>query len=258
VDADKNIKNRCGNEEKKSPIVKGSVDNFLENLKLVVDGIATIFGKNCEVVLHDLRSPDRSIVAIANGHVTGRKIGDSVIGAPLRDKGLKAIIEQNKTQSIVSNYITHTRDGRRLKSTTIVFRNQKGMPKIGLCINLDLTEFTRANELLDKICMNTKKIRPEKPGSEYEEQDKPGQDVATIMQGIVEEAISGIQEPFRLAEKAEKIKVIKTMRERGLFLLKGGVDYAAGAVGISRFTVYNYLKELQYRKDNNGWSNKRE
>jgi len=52
--------------------VKGSVDNFLESLKPVVDGIATMFGKNCEVVLHDLRNLERSIVAIANGHVTGR------------------------------------------------------------------------------------------------------------------------------------------------------------------------------------------
>jgi len=56
----------------KSPIVKGSVDNFLENLKPVVDGIDTIFGKNCAVVLHDLRNLERSIVAIDNGHVTGR------------------------------------------------------------------------------------------------------------------------------------------------------------------------------------------
>jgi len=248
VDADKKIKNRCGNEEKKSPIVKGSVDNFLENLKLVVDGIATIFGKNCEVVLHDLRNPDLSIVAIANGHVTGRKIGDSVVGAPSEDKGLRTIIDQDETQNIVSDCITHTRDGRRLKSTTIVFRNFKGTPKVALCLNLDLTEFTRAEELLTEICMNAEKIGPEKPGSGSEKHDSLGQDVGTIMQNIVEEAISGIQKPFRLAEKAEKIKVIKIMRERGLFLLKGGVDYAAGILDISRFTVYNYLKEIKYRK----------
>ena len=243
-------RDKSGSEDLQGIKLKGSIDNFLEGLKPIVNGIATMFGNNCEVVLHDLRNPDKSIVAISNGHVTGRKIGDSVIGAPLDDKGLKAIISKGETHSVVNNYITHTRDGRRMKSTTIIFRNQKRIPKIALCINLDLTEFSRANELLGEICMNTERTKPKKPGSEYQEQDKPDQDVSTMMQEIVEQAISGIKGPFRLGEKAEKIDAIETMRERGLFLLKGGVDYAAGALGISRFTVYNYLKELQYRKDN--------
>ena len=41
-------------------------------------GIASKFGPNCEVVVHDLATndPERSIVAIENGHVTGRKVGD--------------------------------------------------------------------------------------------------------------------------------------------------------------------------------------
>ena len=40
--------------------------------------IAEHFGKNCEVVIHDLTgSYDHTIVAIWNGHVTGREIGGS-------------------------------------------------------------------------------------------------------------------------------------------------------------------------------------
>ena len=39
-------------------------------------GIAQQFGSNCEVVVHDLDSNDveHSIVAIENGHVSGRRI----------------------------------------------------------------------------------------------------------------------------------------------------------------------------------------
>lgn len=41
-------------------------------------GLAAQFGSNCEIVIHDLESNDveHSIVAIENGYITGRKLGD--------------------------------------------------------------------------------------------------------------------------------------------------------------------------------------
>ena len=46
----------------------------LQFLFQLARGIAGQFGPNCEVVVHDLASndPESSIVAIENGHVTGR------------------------------------------------------------------------------------------------------------------------------------------------------------------------------------------
>jgi len=226
------------------PIIKSSIDNFLENIRLVVDGIASIFGKHCEVVLHDLRKPECSIVAIANGHVTGRKIGGPIIGGPIDDKGLKAVLEQAERTNIVSNYITRTRDGRTLKSTTVIFRNSKGIPIIALCINLDLTEFNRASELLNSISQTKDEIGSGE--TRPVEQNSLHGDVAVIIKSIVDDAIANLDKPIHLAEKEDKLKAIKMMYERGLFLVKGGVEYAAKALGVSRFTVYNYLKELAY------------
>ena len=47
----------------------------LQFLLTLAKGIASQFGPNCEVVVHDLATndPERSIVAIENGHVTGRQ-----------------------------------------------------------------------------------------------------------------------------------------------------------------------------------------
>ena len=49
----------------------------MDALKQVAKGIAGHFGSSCEVVIHELseRSADSSIVAIENGHVSGRKAG---------------------------------------------------------------------------------------------------------------------------------------------------------------------------------------
>ena len=51
---------------------------LLELLEQIAKAIAAQFGSNCEVVLHELsgKSTYSSIVAIENGHVTGRKVGD--------------------------------------------------------------------------------------------------------------------------------------------------------------------------------------
>ena len=50
----------------------------LQFLFQLAKGISRQFGPNCEVVVHDLASndPETSIVAIENGHVSGRKVGD--------------------------------------------------------------------------------------------------------------------------------------------------------------------------------------
>ena len=120
------------------PQIEGSVENFIENLTLIVEGIANTFGKNCEVVLHDLRQPEKSIIAIKNSHVSGRKVGGPIIGGPAEDKGLQIIYDRAEKESVVSNYMTRTANGRSLKSTTMLFRNDKGKPIVALCINMRL------------------------------------------------------------------------------------------------------------------------
>jgi predicted transcriptional regulator YheO len=233
-------------KQKRSPRITGTVESFLENLRVVVEGIASIFPDNCEVVLHDLRHPEHSIVAIANGHVSGRKIGGPIIGGPLDDKGLKIILDGASTQNIVSNYTSQTRDGRKLKSTSIFFRNAKGVLVIALCMNLDLTEFRRAKDLLEDICSNEEKGILKK--TNLKGPDKVNNNVSQIIKNIVDEATIGLKEPIRDAKRNHKLAAIKIMYERGLFFVRGGVDYAARALGVSRFTIYNYLREFEYRQ----------
>lgn len=50
---------------------------LLDLLEQIAKAIAAQFGSNCEVVIHELsgKSAYSSIVAIENGHVTGRKVG---------------------------------------------------------------------------------------------------------------------------------------------------------------------------------------
>ena len=75
----------------------------LQFLFQLARGIAGQFGPNCEVVVHDLASndPESSIVAIENGHVTGRKVGDGpshVVLEALRRGELPLRVTHNDTK----------------------------------------------------------------------------------------------------------------------------------------------------------------
>ena len=52
-------------------------DAIVAALTPVVDGLVATFGPLCEVVLHDYRNPEKSVVALA-GSVTGRAVGGAM------------------------------------------------------------------------------------------------------------------------------------------------------------------------------------
>ena len=97
----------------------------VEFLSRLAKGIAAQFGSNCEVVVHDLESkdPDSTIVAIENGQVSGRKLGDGPSNVVL--KALSS--DPDKLQDHFA-YHTRTEDGRELRSSTVFFRDETGKP----------------------------------------------------------------------------------------------------------------------------------
>ncbi|MGQ0570238.1 MAG: PAS domain-containing protein [Armatimonadota bacterium] len=72
-------------------VSEGNVDQALTVLKPLVEAVGATVGPHCEVVLHDSRAPEKSIVAIWNGAVTGRRVGGPVVGGPKEDVALKLL-----------------------------------------------------------------------------------------------------------------------------------------------------------------------
>ena len=204
--------------------------------------IAEMFGKKCEVLIHDFSNPQHSIIAIENGHVTGRKIGD-----PITDLALatwkKGGYGEKKTDRIV-NYKTKTKDGRMLKSSSVFIRdNQKKI--IGcLCINYDLTEHSMFHKVMDDFCTAI---------DLDEEKSEKGMEIFTdnvneVLENIIQEAIEKIGIPVSLMQKEDKLMVTKIADEKGAFLIKGAITQIAKEINVSRFTIYNYLEEIKASK----------
>ncbi|MEV3855609.1 helix-turn-helix domain-containing protein [Streptomyces sp. NPDC050095] len=47
--------------------------------------------------------------------------------------------------------------------------------------------------------------------------------------------------PLAELDRREKQEVVRVLEARGAFSVRHGVETVAGALGVSRFTVYNYL-----------------
>ena len=95
----------------------------MDALKQIAKGIALQFGPNCEVVIHEIsdKSAYSSIVAIENGHVTGRKVGDGPSHVVLEQLG-----HEDDSVRDQFGYLTRTKDGKILKSTSVYIRDETG------------------------------------------------------------------------------------------------------------------------------------
>ena len=45
--------------------------------------------------------------------------------------------------------------------------------------------------------------------------------------------------------KAHKVDAVRSLKRRGFFMLRDAVEMAARALGVTRFTIYNYLNEIE-------------
>ena len=61
------------------------------------------------------------------------------------------------------------------------------------------------------------------------------------LNGIIQDVLENYGgDPGALA-KDEKTAVVQQLDERGVFLMKGSVEMVAGILGVTRYTVYNYI-----------------
>ena len=87
----------------------------------VAEMLVRTFGADCEVVLHDLDDPEHSVVYVANGAVTGRKVGDSF------DQLVRQVILSHELrEDYVANYYFTAKNGKRIRSSSLLIRGADG------------------------------------------------------------------------------------------------------------------------------------
>ncbi|MEU6367008.1 PAS domain-containing protein [Streptomyces sp. NPDC046931] len=202
-------------------------DAVIAALTPVIDGIAATLGSFCEVVIHDFRRPEHSIVALA-GSVTGRGLGGSMseIGMHLLARGDQARDELN--------YLTRTRDGKMVKSSTMVLRDSSGTVFGALCVNLDITTLNQVHALVGEIA-GVAASPAAVPTTTF------GDDIGAVLDAIVDEHQLRQNKPWAQLGRGERLQLFRDLDRRGVFAVRGAVQQVAARLGVSRASAYNYL-----------------
>lgn len=196
----------------------------------VAEGMVQTFGDLMEVAVHDLRRPESSLIYVA-GTITKRKIG-----APVTNIVLEAIRKYGDECKDIIGYKNITKDGRILKSSTIFVRDNDSI--IGcLCINFDITQLTIHRKQLEQLTAFSDNQQTADTGEFF------ASDITEVLENMIEQVISKVGIPPTLMQKEEKINIVIELDDKGVFLIKGAVDKVATVLGVSRYTIYNYLEE---------------
>lgn len=202
----------------------------LEMLRQLAKGIAAQFGSNCEVVIHEIsdRSAYSSIVAIENGHVSGRKVGDGPSRVVLERLGRPGEDPQDQLC-----YLTRTPDGKILKSSSIYIRDNAGKVCAIFCINYDITALTMAEQAIQGM-LQVDESRKKEPA-------RITLNVSDLLDDLILQADKLVGKPAALMNKEDKIRAIQFLDQSGALLITKSGDKIAKHFGISKYTLYSYL-----------------
>ncbi|MFT9076257.1 helix-turn-helix transcriptional regulator, partial [Ethanoligenens sp.] len=207
----------------------------MEQAEKLVEFLGEILGDAYEVVLQDVNPDNMKIVAIANGHVSGRSIG-----APMTDLSLQMCSDESwKTKDYEGNYVGVTNDGKVLKSSTF-FIKEDGKLLGMLCINQDTSRFQALSEEVLRLggveIPSMKKQKSALPKIE-----NFSENISELTSHAIRDAMGPENQiPLNHLKQSERIKIVAYLEQRGVFMMRGAVSTVAEQLECSEASIYRY------------------
>ncbi|HLR52153.1 MAG TPA: PAS domain-containing protein [Candidatus Avamphibacillus sp.] len=204
------------------------------------DMMVNMFGPRCEVAVHDFSDLQRSLIHIA-GNVTSRKIG-----SPITDLVLNELRKDHADIKDIPSYRTQSSEGKIMKSTTVFLRDEDDKIIGALCTNYDISLLVEMGGEIDQFI-------------DFQEDKNPSEtffnSVHDVIHDMVDQVVHSVNKAPSQMTMEEKIDCVGVLDEKGTFLIKGATEYVAHVLGVSKFTVYNYLNKVrsmnEYQIDEN-------
>ncbi|MEX2029375.1 MAG: PAS domain-containing protein [Anaerolineales bacterium] len=205
-------------------------------LRRLASALSELLKPTCEVVIHDFTDLEHSIICI-EGNLTGRSVGGAATDL------LLSMAQRGDTDKDLESYITSLPNGKGMKSSTVFLRDDRGKAFAAFCVNVDITELIALDRKL-RAFLTTK----ETEGISELFSD----DIRETVQSMVEETLYEIDTPAAAMNREDKIKFVGRLNNKGVFQVKRAVPIVADLLGLSRATIYNYLRELNDRDRRDG------
>lgn len=229
-----------------------SRQSILNEYIRLVGFLEKILSSDYELVLNDISNPDASIIAVANGHITNRKVG-----GPLSTFALKLLYDHSHLQQDwYVNYRGITKNNRSFRSSTYFIKDEDGELVGMLCINYDDSKYAALAQQLVKLGHPTGYDIPNLDhDASLENSENFTESIVDIIKaeidlelsksGIIFETLSHEQRKTLVQNFHQKtrIEIVQKLDMRGVFMLKGAVYEVALQLHCSETTVYRYLNK---------------
>ncbi|CCO25072.1 helix-turn-helix transcriptional regulator [Maridesulfovibrio hydrothermalis] len=198
--------------------------SFLKPFIPVVNAVSALLHPHAEVVIHDLET--NKIFHITNSF-SRRKAGDqSLLSSPLSRMGKDLVYPP---------YSKAGTKGETIRSVSAVLKNQEGESKGLLCINMDVSKFEKARELIGTILggMDSPKMESELFAYDWREQ----------MNLLFKEFLMDKNIGPEAMNRTDRKEFVHLLKEKGLLQARKSVGYLADILNVTKATIYNYLND---------------
>ena len=153
------------------------------------------------------------------------------------------LIEKNKVSiydipivTITEQYLDYvnqmviTSSGKTMKSSTFHFRGEDYHFALG--INYDISVMDQMSRIMDGLLRTDATLQTSLFGT------------GNSMEEVFESCSEMVKRPFSQMQKADRLTLVSILKEKGFFQMQRSVPYAAERLGVTKYTIYNYLNEL--------------
>lgn len=220
-------------------------DTMLKQYSLLVEFLGKSLGPDYEVALHDIGYDTNSIVAIANGYISGR-----TIGAPMTNLALSIISDKSyKNSNYKLNYNGISDDQRILRSSTMFIKNEKEELVGMLCINFDDRKYVDISNQLLKLCHPDKLIEQNSTYESINSLLDAGSEtfsgsISEVTEIVLNKVLADKNIPIDRLTQNERLNIIDILNRKGIFMLKGAVHEVSKQLLCSEPSIYRYLSKL--------------
>ena len=121
-----------------------------------------------------------------------------------------------------------------MKSSTVFLRDKDDCAIGALCVNLDVTDFVAIRNSLNAFVQTKDNERTTETLSD---------NIFDTVQSAVAETLYEAGRSLPSMSREDKVELMNQLESKGLFQVKRAVPIVADMLGLSRATVYNYLRQ---------------
>lgn len=209
----------------------------LEALLPLMRFFSEMLGPDAEIILYDVE--DRVVYQVLNP-----MDGEMVPGSGMRSLE-RTFLDSRiyEKEEFIVNYRALSRSKHKLKSATFFLKNNPQRRLRGMVtVNINVERLVELRDMLN-VMISGSHPYDARPGDSFLNSFEVSVE-GLVSQAIREELDRYGVEPTRLSYQ-EKMEVVRSLDQKGIFLVKGAIAELAAALKTTEVTIYRYLNKLQ-------------